>query len=96
MGWTRAYRRWYRGLGAYPALDLPAVAVYGGNEDVLDAKAGERFLREKLPGIEVVVIEGGGHFDIAQGSASPALREALAEFLGELAREGEPAPDSGR
>ena len=95
FGWTRAYRRWYRGLGAYPALDLPAVAVYGGNEDVLDAKAGSRFLREKLPGIEVVVIEGGGHFDIAQGSASPALREALAEFLEGLAREGEPAPDPG-
>jgi len=86
LGWTGALRRWLRRTKDFPILDLPAIVAYGEDENVLDVKYARRFYDRTLPGAEWITVEGGGHFGIAQGDASPVVRAALGEFLDGIAR----------
>lgn len=89
LGWTGALRRWLRRTEDFPVLDLPALVAYGEEENVLDVGYARRFFARVLPGAKWMTVEGGGHFGIAQGDASPVVRAALTEFLGELSRDAE-------
>lgn len=86
LGWTGALRRWLRRAKDFPELNLPAVVAYGDEENVLDVAYARRFFARVLPRAEWISVEGGGHFGIAQGDASPVVRAALIDFLNGIER----------
>jgi haloalkane dehalogenase len=65
--------------GRLAQLDVPALMVWGENDPFAPVAAGQRFERE-LPGSELVVIEGAGHFvfEDAPDRAGQAVRGFLA------------------
>jgi haloalkane dehalogenase len=64
--------------GRVAALDLPALILWGAEDKFASAKMAHRF-HEELPGSELVLLEGAGHF-IWDDQPEQATR-ALVDFL---------------
>lgn len=78
--------------GRLAALGVPALLVWG-SEDPFAPLAGGRRLREEIPGAQLVVLEGEGHFVFDD---APALTAGLvAGFLDDLAGQAASGGPSG-
>lgn len=62
-------------------LDVPTLVLWGGDDRVVDV-AGADTLVERIPGAEVMIVEGGDH--AVYESNPEAFNEALTEFVESL------------
>jgi len=64
-----------------PRIQVPAL-VLAGDHDPIVPPAQARLIAEKVPGAELVMIEGAGHLPMAERSA--AYHEAITRWLGQF------------
>ncbi len=69
--------------GRVAALNAPALVLWGGEDRFAGVRMAHRF-HEEIPGSELVVLDGVGHF--AWDDAPAQASDALVEFLGRRAR----------
>jgi len=68
--------------GCLAELDVPALVLWGADDEFAPLRGGERFARE-IPGAELVALDGVGHFLFDQDRERPKV--AALAFLAELA-----------
>ena len=69
------------GYGGWPTSDVPALLIWGANDEFAPIAGAHRFERE-LPSTELVAIEDAGHF--VWDEQPERCAAALTDFLGRL------------